>query len=119
MNDSSVGNTSLSSLRTLFKIREVPILIYVIIMIVVFSFTINGFFSMKNFEIISRQITTIGIVSVGMTLVILSGGFDLSVGAILSFAINIGGQGIVLGWPLWLVYTFMLVLGIYFKFWSA
>jgi ribose transport system permease protein len=112
MNDSSVGNTSLSSLRTLFKIREVPILIYVIIMIVVFSFTINGFFSMKNFEIISRQITTIGIVSVGMTLVILSGGFDLSVGAILSFAINIGGQGIVLGWPLWLVYTFMLVLGI-------
>jgi ribose transport system permease protein len=47
-----------------------------------------------------------------MTLVILSGGFDLSVGAILSFAINIGGQGIVLGWPIWAVYSFMLVLGI-------
>jgi ribose/xylose/arabinose/galactoside ABC-type transport system permease subunit len=112
MKDFATDSTLLLRLRRVFKVREVPILIYVIIMIVVFSFTIDGFFSMKNFEIISRQITTIGIVSVGMTLVILSGGFDLSVGAILSFAINIGGQGIVLGWPIWIVYAFMLVLGI-------
>lgn len=111
MNDIS-GNAVISNLRRVFKVREAPILIYTIIMIAVFSVTIDGFFSMKNFEVISRQITTIGIVSVGMTLVILSGGFDLSVGAILSFAINIGGQGIVLGWPIWIVYTFMLVLGI-------
>jgi ribose/xylose/arabinose/galactoside ABC-type transport system permease subunit len=93
-------------------VREAPILIYIIVMIAVFSVTINGFFSMKNFEIISRQITTIGIVSIGMTLVILSGGFDLSVGAILSFAINIGGQGIVQGWPIWIVYPFMIILGV-------
>jgi len=110
------GETSrlgpLSSLRRLFQVREAPILIYIIIMIAVFSVTINGFFSMKNFEIISRQITTIGIVSIGMTLVILTSGFDLSVGAILSFAINIGGQGIVLGWPIWIVYPFMLILGV-------
>jgi ribose transport system permease protein len=112
MNDLAGKSTVIQSLRNVFKAREVPILIYVIIMIAVFSLTIDGFFSMKNFEIISRQITTIGIVSVGMTLVILSGGFDLSVGAILSFAINIGGQGIVLGWPVWIVYSFMLVLGI-------
>jgi ribose/xylose/arabinose/galactoside ABC-type transport system permease subunit len=112
MNDSIHNNSTIPGIRSLFKIREAPILIYVVIMIAVFSFTIDGFFSMKNFEIISRQITTIGIVSVGMTLVILSGGFDLSVGAILSFAINIGGQGIVLGWPIWAVYSFMLVLGI-------
>jgi ribose/xylose/arabinose/galactoside ABC-type transport system permease subunit len=112
MNDLAGKSTVIPSLRNVFKVREAPILIYVIIMIAVFSFTIDGFFSMKNFEIISRQITTIGIVSVGMTLVILSGGFDLSVGAILSFAINIGGQGIVLGWPIWIVYSFMLVLGI-------
>jgi ribose/xylose/arabinose/galactoside ABC-type transport system permease subunit len=112
MNDTMERVSLVSRLRNLFQVREAPILIYTVIMIAVFSVTINGFFSMKNFEIISRQITTIGIVSVGMTLVILTGGFDLSVGAILSFAINIGGQGIVLGWPLWVVYPFMLVLGI-------
>ena len=112
MNDLAGKSTIISSLRDVFKVREAPIFIYVIVMIAVFSSTIDGFFSMKNFEIISRQITTIGIVSVGMTLVILSGGFDLSVVAILSFAINIGGQGIVFGWPIWIVYPFMLALGI-------
>jgi ribose/xylose/arabinose/galactoside ABC-type transport system permease subunit len=100
------------SLRGAFKIRELPILIYVVAMIVVFSIFIDGFFSLKSFENITRQITTIGIVSIGMTLIILTGGIDLSVGAILSFAINIGGQGIVAGWPMWVVYPFMLLLGL-------
>jgi len=100
------------SLRNVFKIRELPILIYVFIMIIVFSIAIDGFFSIKNFGNITRQITTIGIVSIGMTLVILTGGIDLSVGAILSFAINIGGQGIIAGWPIWIVYPFMLILGL-------
>ena len=99
-------------LQRFFQVRELPILLYIIIMMVVFSISINGFLAVKNFENISRQITTIGIVSVGMTLVILTGGIDLSVGAMLSFAINIGGQGIVHGWPIWVVYPFMLLLGL-------
>jgi ribose/xylose/arabinose/galactoside ABC-type transport system permease subunit len=101
-----------SLLRRFFQVRELPILLYIIIMMAVFSVSINGFLAIKNFENISRQITTIGIVSVGMTLIILTGGIDLSVGAMLSFAINIGGQGIVAGWPMWVVYPFMLVLGL-------
>jgi len=99
-------------LQRFFQVRELPILLYIIIMMIVFSISINGFLAVKNFENISRQITTIGIVSVGMTLIILTGGIDLSVGAMLSFAINIGGQGIVQGWPMWVVYPFMLLLGL-------
>ena len=98
------------------QFRELPILLYIIAIIIIFSTMVDGFFTLKSFENISRQITTIGIVSVGMTLVILTGGIDLSVGAILSFAINIGGQGIVLGWPLWLVYAVMLGLGVLLGF---
>lgn len=103
---------NLSSVHKLLQIREFPIFIYIAIMVIIFSFIINGFFSVKNFENISRQISTIGIISIGMTLVILTRGIDLSVGAILSFTINIGGQGIVLGWPLWIVYPIMLLLGL-------
>jgi ribose/xylose/arabinose/galactoside ABC-type transport system permease subunit len=101
-----------TTLRKILQTRELPIILYTAVMIAAFSLTINGFFAMKNFEIITRQITTVGIVSIGMTLVILTGGMDLSVGAILAFAINIGGQGIVLGWPLWVVYPLMLALGL-------
>lgn len=99
-------------LRGVFQIRELPILIYVVVMIAVFSIVIGGFFSLKSVENITRQIATVGIVSIGMTLVILTGGIDLSVGAILSFAINIGAQGIIAGWPMWVVYPFMLALGL-------
>jgi len=105
-----------NNLKQYFQFRELPILLYIIVIIIIFSTMIDGFFTVKSFENISRQITTIGIVSVGMTLVILTGGIDLSVGAILSFAINIGGQGIVLGWPIWLVYTVMLALGVLLGF---
>ena len=92
---------SQSTLRKVLGSRELPIVLYIVVMVVIFSFTVNGFFAMKNFENIMRQITTVGIVSVGMTLVILTAGMDLSVGAILAFAINIGGMGINLGWPIW------------------
>jgi ribose/xylose/arabinose/galactoside ABC-type transport system permease subunit len=101
-----------TALKRVLGLRELPILVYLVIMIAVFSFAVGGFFSLKNFENISRQIATVGIVSVGMTLIILTGGIDLSVGAILSFAINIGGLGIVAGWPMWLAYPFMLLLGL-------
>jgi ribose/xylose/arabinose/galactoside ABC-type transport system permease subunit len=110
--DASARPMQRSLLQRFFQVREIPILLYIIIMMIVFSISINGFLAVKNFENISRQITTIGIVSVGMTLVILTGGIDLSVGAMLSFAINIGGQVIVQGWPIWIVYPFMLLLGL-------
>jgi len=100
------------SLRKIFQWRELPITLYTVVIVAVFSLTVNGFFAVKNFENITRQITTVGIVSIGMTLVILTGGIDLSVGAILAFAINIGGQGIILGWPIWVVYPLMLALGL-------
>ncbi len=105
----SGGSTSFGKV---LQFRELPILVYLAVLIAVFSIAVEGFFSFKNFEIISRQIATVGIVSVGMTLIILTGGIDLSVGAILSFAINIGGLGIVAGWPIWIAYPFMLLLGL-------
>jgi ribose/xylose/arabinose/galactoside ABC-type transport system permease subunit len=100
------------TVRGVLQIRELPIFVYDLAMIVVFSIVISGFFSLKSFENITRQITTVGIVSIGMTLIILTGGIDLSVGAILSFAINIGGLAIIAGWPMWTVYPFMLLLGL-------
>lgn len=98
--------------RNLLQARELPLLIFVTILTVVLSFSISGFFSIRNFEVISRQLTTTGIVSIGMTLVIITGGIDLSVGAILSFSINVGGQLIAKKVPIHIVYTVMLLIGL-------
>jgi ribose/xylose/arabinose/galactoside ABC-type transport system permease subunit len=104
--------TTKGTLRRAIQWPELPIIFYNVVLVIVFSFAVSGFFAMKNFENVTRQVTTVGIVSIGMALVILTGGIDLSVGAILAFATNIGGQCIMLGWPIWVVYPVMLALGL-------
>ena len=97
-------------LQRLIQVRELPLLAFIVLLIIFFSITIKGFMTVQNFAMISRQITTVGIVSIGMTLVLVTGGIDLSVGAI-SFAINIGGLLIIRGLPIAITYPFILLLG--------
>lgn len=103
-------NNSIRSWKWL-RFQELPLLLFVLILTTFFSLNIDQFFTLKNFEVISRQVTTIGIVSIGMTLVLVTGGIDLSVGAMLSFAINIGGLIIARGAPIYIAYPFILLLG--------
>src|SRR5690625_5186577 len=52
-------------------------------MVIIFlSLTSNSFLTISNLMNVGTQISMIGIISVGMTFVIISGGFDLSVGAL-------------------------------------
>ncbi|UFP93874.1 ABC transporter permease [Gloeobacter morelensis] len=60
--------------------------IAVLIEIVVFSAIAPGFFTLENFINISLQTAIFGILAVGMTLVILTGGIDLSVGSVVALA---------------------------------
>lgn len=56
---------------------------------VTFDIMNNMFFNARNLNNLTRQVTLIGIISIGMTMVILLGGIDLSVGSI------VGVSGIV------------------------
>jgi len=71
-----------------------------VIIIIIVSFISPSFFSVQNFQNILKQISVIGILSCGMTFVIIAGGIDLSVGSIISLAgvmvINfVQGYGVV------------------------
>jgi ribose transport system permease protein len=53
------------------------------------AFTIwgpEGFASIKNLETIARQTTVVGIAALGMTMIIILGGIDLSVGSIIALS---------------------------------
>lgn len=101
------------TLRRLSAFHELPILAFFLIVVAVLSLTVDGFFSMNTFDNVSRQIAVIGLLSVGMTLVVITGGIDLSVGAVMAFATSIGGMiGIVGGWPILAVYPMVLGLGL-------
>jgi ribose transport system permease protein len=100
-------------LRRLSAMRELPILAFFIVVVLALSLAVDGFFSIHTFDNVSRQIAVIGLLSAGMTLVVITGGIDLSVGAVMAFATSVGGMiGILGGWPILLVYPMVLGIGL-------
>ena len=89
--------------------------------IIVFSILSPVYFSVGNFLIMSSHVAIFGLLAIGMLLVILNGGIDLSVGSILALSGVIAGfqmQGIVLDAfgvivypPVWAVVVITCVVG--------
>jgi ribose transport system permease protein len=61
-------------------------LIGLALLVLVFSFSSDYFFSVRNGLNILDQVTVLGILALGMTAVIVIGGIDLSVGSVLAFS---------------------------------
>lgn len=66
--------------------REYGVVIGFILLCVVISFATPAFASQKNILNLLRQSSIIGIIATGMTFVIISGNFDISVGAVAAFS---------------------------------
>ena len=62
------------------------LLALILIFLLLWIVTDGGFVSPRNFTNLSRQISINGILAVGMTMVILTGGIDLSVGSLVALA---------------------------------
>src|ERR1700730_15891860 len=56
------------------------------------------FFQVGNLTDVLRQVSLIGIISLGMTLVILTGGIDLSVGSVLALSTTLVARGLSHPW---------------------
>ncbi|MFP3544178.1 ABC transporter permease [Rhizobium sp. SIMBA_035] len=92
-----------------------------IVIIAVFSFLSPYYFSLNNFLIMASHVAIFGILAIGMLLVILNGGIDLSVGSTLGLAGCIAGflmQGVTLSYfgvilypPVWAVVVLTCALG--------
>jgi ribose transport system permease protein len=85
--------TASTSVRALAFVRGATgPLIGLILLCVFLSFSTDTFLSMRNFLNVMDQITVLGVMAIGMTLVILIGGIDLSVGSVLALS------GMVMGY---------------------
>jgi ribose transport system permease protein len=70
----------------LAALRDYAILIAFIVLFIVLSVSSDVFLTQTNLLNILNQWSTVGIIACGATLVIIAGGFDLSVGAIVAIA---------------------------------
>lgn len=97
--------------HALGKRPETPILLFTVLIYVAFAIAAPNFRGMTNFMIIVQQMAINGIVALGMTIVIMVGGMDLSVGAILSLCGICGGMLDNAGLPIGLTIGLTLCLG--------
>src|SRR5882724_4768956 len=74
-----------ASLSAVFSGTRGP-LAGLVLLCVVLSLTTGTFLTVRNLLNVMDQITVLGIMAIGMTLVILIGGIDLSVGSLLALA---------------------------------
>jgi ribose transport system permease protein len=95
----SVGAKSSASVLNFVRGATGP-LIGLILLCVFLSLTTDTFLTVRNFLNVMDQVTVLGVMAVGMTLVILLGGIDLSVGSVLALSgMVMGYLGNNLGWP--------------------
>jgi ribose transport system permease protein len=76
----------ISRLRSLVVFREFAMLLVLVIFGIVMSILSPIFMTQGNVEAILLGLSVEGIIAIGMVIVLISGGFDLSVGSTLAFA---------------------------------
>ena len=99
--------------------NDMGIILTLIAMIVFFSLATKSFLSARNFTNIVRQISVVGICAVGMTMVILTGGIDLSIGSLIGVSSAIAAVMMSGGSPIWLAASVALALGVAVGFVNA
>lgn len=97
--------------RVVRLLKERAIFVVMIVLFVFFTVASNKFCTTSNLLNIVRQVAVLGIASVGMTMVILTGGIDLATGSIITFINIITAYFMVnMGMNMWLAIIISLAV---------
>ncbi|HEV2900457.1 MAG TPA: ABC transporter permease [Pseudaminobacter sp.] len=101
--DQTIEQKQQSWLSTILGSQTFWVLIAVILACVFLSFATDSFATTRNLYNITRNVTFVAIIALGMTMVIITGGIDLSVGSVLALCSMVlgvtmhAGYGIEIG----------------------
>lgn len=112
-------NSVLPSSLVKFNVRDAGTLIGLLIIIVTFSFLSPVFLTLPNLLNVLQQSSINALIALGMTLVIISGGIDLSVGPTAAMSAVFGASLMVAGIPLPLAVVLTLGVGAACGFFSG
>lgn len=94
------------------NVFDYGIVIFLIFLIGLFSLTTQYFFTFENITNILRQISIVGISTVAMTMVIITGGIDLSVGSMLALSSIALAKMLTSGISMYIAIPITLIIGI-------
>jgi ribose/xylose/arabinose/galactoside ABC-type transport system permease subunit len=100
---STVGRDTLRRERIFGAIQRRGALAVLVVIVIVAGLTLDLFLTPRNIENILLHASFVGLISVGMTFVIITGGIDLSVGSLVALGGVLAGFSASAGWPLGLL----------------
>jgi ribose transport system permease protein len=89
-NDAEMRATA-SPLNRLFRMRETGLIAIILLLFIVMTFASPYFLTWVNMRAMVMAFAVEGIVVIGMTILLISGGIDLSVGSVTALAMVVGG----------------------------
>lgn len=98
--------------RSALRTREFTLAAMIVAIVVGMSFASPHFLSLANFRAIAIGLVPIAICAIGMTILLASGGFDLSVGSVLALASTVVALLLIAGAPIPIAVGGALVLGV-------
>ncbi|WED25783.1 ABC transporter permease [Vibrio sp. DW001] len=113
----SKGTISMPKFK--FNLRDAGTVIGLLIIVIVFSVLSPVFFTMPNIMNILQQSSLNALIALGMTLVIISGGIDLSVGPTAALSAVLGATLMISGVPLPIAIIGTLCVGAFCGFFSG
>lgn len=100
----------LAALKKALILREISSLLMLVCVILVFYILSPLFLSLENIRIILEIAPELGIAAIGVTMLMISGEFDLSVGSVFAFCPIVFIMMVASGWNVWLAIILSLFL---------
>lgn len=93
------GRRARAALRRVFMQREAALAGFIVVICVALFIATPDFLTVGNIKAVLLGLSVEGIIAIGMTVLLASGGFDLSVGSVLAFGGVVGGMLVLAGLP--------------------
>src|SRR5262245_61605871 len=97
--------------RWLTRIGPAFGLIAVVATFAILSDEPSRYLSSFNLRVVLSQTVIVAMGAIGMTIIVISGGIDLSVGAVVALTGVVTALGIASGWPPWLALLVAIAVG--------
>ena len=99
--------------KVIFGTRELGVFLALVVLSIFMTFASPYFWTSENIFNVLRSMSTIGIMAIGMTMVIVSGGIDLSVGSVAAVSAMVTARQMsYAGWSPWLAFFTGIVVGL-------
>lgn len=111
VNLAQAGTTdSTPFLKRLFRMRETGLIVIILALFLIMSFASPYFLTWANMRAMSMAFAVDGLLVIGMTILLISGGIDLSVGSVTALAMVIAGWLFLSGIDPWVASAMAIAL---------